>query len=111
MREEAGIRLGDFARALGVSAPYLSDVELGNRQPFDSDRLERIAVLLSVKPTLLKVLAAETRGAFNLEPMSEDHQRAGRALMRRWHKLDADKLDMIVRIVGDDDDEKVEGDE
>lgn len=111
LRESAGLRLGEFARSIGVSPAYLSDVELGNRQPFDVERIEMIARLLHVKTADLKVLAAETRGAFSLEPMSEAHQRAGRALMRRWHTLDANALEQIVKVVGgDDDDETTEED-
>lgn len=31
LRERAGIGLNEFARRTGLSAPYLSDVERGNR--------------------------------------------------------------------------------
>ncbi len=106
-REAAGFRLGEFARMLGVSTPYLSDVELGNRQPFSGEKLSRVAELLPAATlSHFKVLAAETRGAFALEPVTEDHQRAGRALMRRWAELDPDKLGQIIKIVEDDEDEE-----
>lgn len=101
IREAAGIPLSQFARSLGVSAAYLSDVELGNRQPFDAERIGQVARLLDVNASDLKVLAAETRGAFILEPVTAAHQRTGRALMRRWHELDENALALIAQVVGD----------
>lgn len=108
-REAAGFKLGQFAGMLGVSGPYLSDVELGNRQPFGPEHLARIAELLPVKLNVLKVLAAETRGAFALEPVTSEHQQTGRALMRRWTELSDAELAQIREIVGDDGDEEGEG--
>lgn len=114
-RETAGYRLGEFARLLGVSGPYLSDVELGNRAPFGTEHLAKIAELLPVDLRTLQVKAAETRGAFALEPVTEGHQRTGRALMRRWNELDTKKLEMIREIVGDieeaEDEDEDEGED
>lgn len=47
-REERRIALRDMARRLGVSAPFLSDVEKDRRNPFDSDRLEKLAGILEL---------------------------------------------------------------
>lgn len=33
IRERTGIRHGDFARRVGISAPYLTNIERGIRQP------------------------------------------------------------------------------
>jgi transcriptional regulator with XRE-family HTH domain len=43
LRREAGKTLGDVARELEVSIVYLSDIERGNRKPFSTDRLIKIA--------------------------------------------------------------------
>lgn len=45
-RVEEGITLREMAKQLEVSAPFLSDVEKDRRNPFDNDRLEKVAVLL-----------------------------------------------------------------
>jgi transcriptional regulator with XRE-family HTH domain len=47
LREALDISLREFARAIGVSAPFWSDVELGRRHPSD-ERLQRAAKLLKV---------------------------------------------------------------
>lgn len=47
-REERQITLREMARRLDVSAPFLSDVEKDRRNPFDSDRLEKIAGILEL---------------------------------------------------------------
>jgi transcriptional regulator with XRE-family HTH domain len=45
-REERDITLRELARQLGVSAPFLSDVEKNRRAPLTSDRLETAASVL-----------------------------------------------------------------
>lgn len=47
-RENKQITLREMARRLEVSAPFLSDVEKDRRNPFDSDRLEKVAGILEM---------------------------------------------------------------
>lgn len=47
-REERQITLREMARRLEVSAPFFSDVEKDRRNPFDSDRLEKVAGILEL---------------------------------------------------------------
>lgn len=47
-REGKDITLREMARILEVSAPYLSDVEKDRRNPFDFDRLEKLASVLEL---------------------------------------------------------------
>ena len=47
-REEQQITIREMARRLGVSAPFLSDVEKDRRNPFDIDRLEQTATILEM---------------------------------------------------------------
>ena len=47
-REEQQITIREMARRLGVSAPFLSDVEKDRRNPFDIDRLEQTAAILEM---------------------------------------------------------------
>ena len=45
-REQNDITLRELAGQLGVSAPYLSDMEKDRRNPFDYDRLDKLAGIL-----------------------------------------------------------------
>lgn len=54
-REEAGISLRELARQVHVSAPFLSDVELGRRFPKE-ETLREIATVLKVDPEKLSRL-------------------------------------------------------
>ncbi|MDL2324613.1 helix-turn-helix domain-containing protein [Ruminococcaceae bacterium OttesenSCG-928-A16] len=47
-REGKDFTLREMARILEVSAPYLSDVEKDRRNPFDFDRLEKLASVLEL---------------------------------------------------------------
>ena len=47
LREEKNISLRELAKRMGVSAPFLSDIELGRRLPA-SDKLELLAKELGV---------------------------------------------------------------
>lgn len=49
-RIEMGITLRDMASRLGVTAPYLSDVEKDRRNPFDMDKLTLLATILQLSP-------------------------------------------------------------
>ena len=42
--------LRKLAELLGVSAPYLSDIEKNRRNPPDLDKLEKIAEILKLEP-------------------------------------------------------------
>jgi len=62
LRREADKTLGDVARELGVSVPYLSDVERGNRKPFTTERLIQLAMFLKVDAAALIEAADRERG-------------------------------------------------
>ncbi len=47
-REARQITLRGMAETLKVSAPYLSDIEKGRRNPPEMDKLERMAQVLSL---------------------------------------------------------------
>lgn len=53
LREELDLSLRELARKLKISAPFMSDVELGRRFPSD-DLLERIAHELETSPEELR---------------------------------------------------------
>ena len=45
-REERDLTLREMARQLGVSAPFLSDVEKNRTSPLTKDRLDKVAEIL-----------------------------------------------------------------
>jgi transcriptional regulator with XRE-family HTH domain len=49
-RISRGLTLRSMAEELGISAPYLTDVEKDRRYPFDPDKLELLAKLLGMSP-------------------------------------------------------------
>ena len=53
LRDKADLSLRELATKVGVSAPFLSDIELGRRMPSD-EVIERLAVPLSIRPEELR---------------------------------------------------------
>lgn len=47
-REERDVTLREMARKLGVSAPFLSDVEKNRTSPLTKERLEKVAEVLDL---------------------------------------------------------------
>lgn len=47
-REEHDFTMREFARQLGVSAPFLSDVEKNRTAPLTKERLEKVAEILNL---------------------------------------------------------------
>ena len=102
IRQKAGKSMGDLARHLQVTVPYISDVERGHRAPLTDDRIRDIASFLNVDPGPLFKAAAQHRGVFQLgvlegRPKSLE---VGAALMRRWTELSEEELDQIEKIIG-----------
>lgn len=46
LREEKDVTLRELARGIGVSAPFLSDVEKGRRSALTAERIEKAAAVL-----------------------------------------------------------------
>ena len=61
-RRNAEKTLGDVAKLLGVSVVYVSDVERGNRRPFNNERILRIARFVKADPAPLIAAAYVERG-------------------------------------------------
>jgi transcriptional regulator with XRE-family HTH domain len=92
--------LGNVARQLEISIPYVSDVERGNRAPFAPERIIVLAEFLNTDAGALLVAAAESRGAFELDAkQSRMHQEVGAALMRGWTDLSEEDLESIAGIL------------
>jgi len=102
LRSQAGMSMGDLARQLAVSVPYVSDVERGNRPPLTNARIEQVASLLHIDSTDLHAAAAASRGSFEL-PLPQNASRlarqVGASLMRGWSDLSDEDLGMIENIL------------
>lgn len=96
-RSAVGKTLGDVARHLGVSIPYVSDVERGARAPWDEKRIRSVAAFLGVVPDDLLAAAAESRGAIELDASraSPTKREVGIALMRGWPDWSDDDLSAL----------------
>ena len=66
-RQQAGLTLGGVARELNISVVYVSDVERGNRRPFNNERIMTIARLLEADPGPLIAAADADKGVIEYE--------------------------------------------
>jgi transcriptional regulator with XRE-family HTH domain len=103
LRRKSNKTLGDVADAIGVSVPYLSDVERGNRRPFNVDRIVQIAVFCNENPTELITAADAERGVIeydirNATPLEADVVGGLVAGLARGG-LDSEKLEKIQKII------------
>ncbi len=96
-REKAGKSMGELARYLGVSVPYLSDVERGNRSPLTQERLLKAAAFLGCDAGSLVQVAGQEKGAFELDAseVTAKAREVGAALARGWSELTDDDLERI----------------
>jgi transcriptional regulator with XRE-family HTH domain len=69
-RKQAGLTLRALAPAMGVSVPYLCDVEHGKRHPFDREKLVLAEQRLGLRRGLLSEAAAIERGAVDVSDLS-----------------------------------------
>jgi transcriptional regulator with XRE-family HTH domain len=96
LRTSAGLTLQALANKLSVSVPYLSDVELENRRPFDVDRVRLIAATLGAEPEELEKAAAVSRGGFTLPAGPTPlHVDVAAELVEMWQHLSDSDLSSI----------------
>lgn len=102
LRSQAGMSMGELARQLAVSVPYISDVERGNRPPLTAARIEQVADLFRIDSTDLHAAAAASRGSFEL-PLPQNASRlakqVGASLMRGWSHLSDADLELIANVL------------
>jgi transcriptional regulator with XRE-family HTH domain len=92
--------MGEVARKLEVSVSYISDVERGARSPLVKEKILMLAQFFGISPDELLRVAAETRGAFELDAnVNLKAQEVGAALTRKWGGLSDEQLDGISRII------------
>jgi transcriptional regulator with XRE-family HTH domain len=102
-RESAGKSMGQLARHLDVTVPYLSDVERGNRPPLVDARIVAAATFLNTDPEPLLKAAAGARNAFQLNAtnMSPEERQVGAMLARQWNEkqLSQTKIDKLLQLL------------
>lgn len=108
IREGARVTMSQLARELGVSVPYLSDVERSHRGPLSPDRLRRACAFLKLTPTAASTLedaAAKYRGYFELAAasLSPEKRELGAALARRWETVSEDQARKLREVLESDE--------
>ena len=99
-RNKLGISLKQLSHHLGISVPYLSDVDRGNRPPLKEDRILRASQYLNLSPSLLLKAALFTRDHFKLSTcISKEGIQAGVALVLNWVDLSDDQFKQIHSII------------
>ncbi len=99
-RKEAGLTMGDVARKLDLSIPYISDIERGNRPPPRVEILERAAKALGQDPFDVIIAAEQSRGRYELSATpTPKHREVGASLLRSWEDLSPEKLEEIERVL------------
>ena len=100
-RKKTGISMHAVARELGLSAPYLCDVELNRRAPLSEERIHVVAVFLGVDAAPLIEASVWTRRQVCL-PVADGSPRDRLALRLSdaWGSLSEDQIRAIESIVG-----------
>lgn len=81
LRTEKGVKLRDLSEQIGVSLPYLSDVERGRRDPLSNSRIQKVAEILGVNPLPLLEVATKERGRIVIDLNGQDDHRVQAAIM------------------------------
>jgi len=107
VRVEAGVSLRAAARAIGVSAVYLGEVERGVRPPLKKERWD---ALVKIVPTLdrdtMNRLSANAKPVqLDLRDSPPEYQDLGMALARRIERQNLTEQDFerLSAILGSDD--------
>ena len=103
LREQSGKSMGSMARYLGLTTPYLCDIELGRRAPLSSSHILKAAAFLGVDPQPLLLTAIESREAVEIRTPSTSTGRAAvAALLRRADDLSDEQWERIQATIDDE---------
>ena len=72
LRVQRNVNLRDLSAHLSVSIPYLSDVEVGRRDPLSDARIHEVADFLDADPLPLLVAASRERGRVTIDVSDQD---------------------------------------
>ena len=97
LREAAGISMGDLARHLKVTTPYISNIELGRKPPLTQSLIIKTALFLEIDAERLLVAAAKVKRELTLKtdglPDKDIALAAG--LARRWNEMSDDEKERL----------------
>lgn len=86
VRHEQGVTLGQLAREIGVTVPWLSKVEVGQAEPFSEAMTQRICAFLGSGLTALDSMQRlRTAGGWR-EPTEDEMRHAVATSTAAWHK-------------------------
>ena len=94
LRELRGIALGELAAKVGISAPYLCNIELGKFPPPSEEKLCSIAHELGQHPDEMLARAGKIRS--DLPMIIEKHPREYAALLRSLRGLEGSDFRVLV---------------
>jgi len=105
-REDHGMSLQELASFIGISIPYLSEIERGRRSPLNEERIDLAckAIKLNQRERAdLITAAAESRGYFELAAtnVSPDKQAFGAALARSWNELEDSQIRRLTKALSE----------
>ncbi|MEW6736627.1 MAG: helix-turn-helix transcriptional regulator [Acidobacteriota bacterium] len=100
-REEASLRLIDLAEKMGWSVVYLSDIELGRRNPPTPEKIKELARLLNRRADDLLNLADQEKERVELGLVDKSPHLTEAALMlaRSWDGLNDEEAQQIIEIL------------
>lgn len=101
LRESTGKRIKDLAQEMGWTTVYISDIELGRRNPPSPAKIRQIASVLGVDPRELLNLADKEKKQVVLDLDDESPNRMDFALMlaRSWNGLSDDVAEELKEIL------------
>jgi transcriptional regulator with XRE-family HTH domain len=103
LREDADVTMGQLARHLEVTVPYISAIEHSDRAPLTPQNILAAAELIGADAQPLLVAAAEDGTAFKLKLVATGERpmelQVGAALARSWTDLSNDQLSAIYDVI------------
>lgn len=101
LREESRKRLKDLAEVMGWSTVYVSDIELGRRNPPAPEHIRKMGNFFGVSPKELLDLADREMQRVELDLNEENPSRTEMALMlaRSWDGLSEEEVSQIKEIL------------
>ncbi len=89
-RKDEGRTQKEMAEAMGLSEPYVSNVERGGRPPFTHKRIMDVASYLGRDPASLLIASWRTRGVIPVEFAGDLQDCAVRAIEADWARRDTE---------------------
>ena len=104
------VQLKTIADALGFSSAYISDIELGYRNPPQQEKLRIWAELIGIEPDRFILMAERDRSFFELPNSGEEAEaELALALARRWTSLSPSHRRKLMKVLDEEQPDEGEG--